>query len=131
MFHGVIGDIWLDISHNDMRPLAPLHFMVINAPHGPDDAGLRYRWLCHFTNDHYAASSPSIWPSFQQHYPAMVQELGDQIQQLFGETMQDAVWRFCRNRSLYGKKGHKTHMGRFGAVFHDVNTPVKLEQRVV
>jgi len=116
VLHGVNRDIWLNIGHTEMKPLCLLHLMVMNLAHGPDETDLRYKQTTDFMNDHYDHSSAEISPCFQEHYPEMIKEFGHLCARQDGESMMQAMWRYCKANSVYKKEGYKTHIARYGAV---------------
>ena len=116
VLHGTNRDIWLNIAHTEMRPLSLLHLMVMNLAHGPDETDLRYKQTTDFMNDHYDHSSAEISPCFQEHYPEMIKEFGHLCARQDGESMMQAMWRYCKANSVYTKKGYNTHIARYGAV---------------
>ena len=109
VLHGVNRDIWLNIGHTEMKPLSLLHLMVMNLAHGPDETDLRYKQTTDFMNDHYDHSSAEISPCFQEHYPEMIKEIGHLCARQDGESMMQAMWRYCKANSVYNKGVQNPH----------------------
>ena len=105
VLHGANRDVWLNITHHEMKPLSLLHLMVMNLPHGPDETDLRFKQTTDFMNDHYAQSAPEISPCFQEHYPEMLKQFGHLVVRNEGESMMQAMWRYCKANSVYKKRG--------------------------
>ena len=104
LLHGGNRDVWLTKGSCEMKSLALLHLMVINIAHWLDESDLRFKQIVDYMSDHYNDSAPQVSRIFQDNYPEIVKKMGDLVQQGDGETMQDAVWRFCKTYIVYRKQ---------------------------
>ena len=116
ILHGVTRDLMCTVTAEDLKPLVHLILMCINLPHGPEESDYRFKQIVDFMTDHYAHSSPRLSPFFQHMLPELAEELEAEAIPEEGESLEQAVWRVLKNRSLYKKKGNKAHIGRYGAV---------------
>ena len=95
-------------------------FIVLNANHGPDETDFHYRRVKDICSEHFDVCSPRTSPMFQTLVGRIAAERGDAIDVAEGQTLEDAVWTFCKESNRCRPKGYKSTMAGYCAAVHDL-----------
>ena len=94
--------------------------IVLNANHGPDETDFHYRRIKDAVTQHFETCTPTTSPIFQSLVGRIAAERGDAIQQEDDESIENAVWRHCKEYNRCRPKGYKAKTSRYCAIVHDI-----------
>jgi len=111
--HRTNNDFWGALDETDLSSFMKLLMVAANVHHGPQDTDAHYNTMQTVLRQHYSSSSATLSPLFQSNMQRLHKELKVLIDPHEGETTEQAMWRFAKERNESRKKGYKVKKSRY------------------
>lgn len=122
--HGSWRDILRMVKSCGHYSFMLLTMVTVNLPHGPESSDMRFQQLKEAMSHHFAVSSPSTSPLFSALAPRMMEEMKADVGSDCICTMPE-LWKYCKNKVFYTKKGYKANLNRFHSVISEGHALLK------
>ena len=120
--HRCNNDWWNALDECGLKSFMMLLMVTLNIHHGPQESDAHYNTMQTVLRQHYNTSSAKLSPLFQADIQRMNKELAPLIDPQEGESHEQAMWRFARERNETRKKGYKVKKARYLQVLAEATT---------
>ena len=102
-----------------------LVMIVLSIPHGPDETDGRCLQVQFNMEQHYKSADTRPSPLFQSGIARIARELKNIVQQMEGESLEDAILRYARERNSFRRTGYRAKKVRYLQVLHSARELVQ------